>query len=105
MKKGYKGKPMNKMLMRLTLMIGKLLEGIWRQDLLHLAKYGLIRDSQHGFMHGISSNFVGMTKRINKGCILQVCIDLSNAFHKVQHGSLVCKVLSNAVQGRLTIWI
>ena len=60
-KKGCKEKPGNYRLGNLISVVGKLLERILRDKIYrHLGRQGLIRSSQHGFVHGRSclTNFL-----------------------------------------------
>ena len=100
-KKGCREKPGNYRPVRLTSVVGKLLEGILRvRSYRHLEMQGLIRNSQNGFVTGEScltnliEFFEGVTKKVDEGSVVDVVyMDFSKVFDKVPHGRMLHKIL------------
>eukprot|EP00061_Rhincodon_typus_P012114 g37632.t1 len=98
-KKGDEEKPGNYRPVSLTPVVGKLLERILRDRIyMYLKRQGLIKNSQHGFVHGKSGLtnliefFIEVTERIDEGSMADVFyMELSKVFDKVPHGRLVDK--------------
>uniref|UniRef100_A0A4W3IXB0 Reverse transcriptase domain-containing protein n=1 Tax=Callorhinchus milii TaxID=7868 RepID=A0A4W3IXB0_CALMI len=115
--KGTEGKPGNYRPVSLTSVVGKLLETIIRDRInLHLEEYGLIRDSQHGFVKGRScltsllEFFDEVTERLGKGSGVDVVYkDFQKAFDKVPHERLVRKIEAHGIKGtvaaRIQSWL
>eukprot|EP00061_Rhincodon_typus_P006699 g27627.t1 len=90
-KKGDKEKPGNYRLVSLTLVVGRLLEGILRDRIyMYLERQGVIRDSQRGFVRGKScltnliEFFEEVTKRTDEGRMVDVIyMNFSKAFNKL----------------------
>ncbi|XP_062910784.1 uncharacterized protein LOC134349811 [Mobula hypostoma] len=106
-KKGSKSKPGNYRPVCLTSVVGKLLEGVLRDQIYkYLDSQGLIKDSQHGFVRGRScltnlvEFFEEVPKKVDEGKAVDVVyMDVSKAFDKVPQGRLVQKVQTLGIHG------
>jgi hypothetical protein len=94
-------------------LVCKILESIIKDVMLvHLEKYGLIRDSQHGFMKGRSclTNLLefleDVTLNLDEGKPVDVIyLDFSKAFDKVPHQRLFRKLLAHGIGGHILEWV
>eukprot|EP00061_Rhincodon_typus_P008329 g30849.t1 len=104
-KKDNRDNPGNHRLVRLTSMVGKLLEKILQDRIYsHLAKYGLTSNRQRGLVQRRScltnlNVFEEVTKEIDEGKAVDIIyMDLSKAFDKVLRGQLIQKVKSHGIR-------
>ena len=89
------------------------MESIIRDNmLLHLVKYALIKQSQHGFMSHKScqTNLIEyldtLTKLVDEGyCVDVIYLDFAKAFDKVPHRRLLLKLEAHGVSGKVLQWI
>ena len=97
----------------LTSQVCKVVESIVRDNILeHVKKYGLIKDSQHGFVKNKSCltslleflDFV--TNYIDQGYPIDVIyLDFQKAFDKVPHKRLMMKINALGITGEVFQWI
>ena len=93
----------------LTSQLGKLCEGIVKDAIVtHLEKFGLVRDTQHGFRRGGScvSNVLifldKITRWIDVGHPADVIfLDFAKAFDKVPHKRLITKMKMYGIDGKI----
>ncbi|XP_059843914.1 P-selectin glycoprotein ligand 1 isoform X2 [Hypanus sabinus] len=112
-KKGSKSNLGNNRLVSLTSAVGKLLEEVLRDRIYkYLDRQGLIRESQHGFVHDRScltnllEFFEEVTRKVDEGKAVDVVyMDFSKAFDVVLHGRLVMKIQSLGIHGEVVNWI
>ena len=112
-KKGKRDQPQNYRPVSLTSVVGKLLEGIIKDYItLHLEKFKLIKNSQHGFISGRSclSNllefFENLTSSLDEGDNVDVIyLDFSKAFDKVPHLRLGKKLEGHGITGKCLQWV
>jgi hypothetical protein len=112
-KKGKKYDVQNYRPVSITCLVCKILESIIKDVMLvHLEKYGLIRDSQHGFMKGRSclTNLLefleDVTLNLDEGKPVDVIyLDFSKAFDKVPHQRLFRKLLAHGIGGHILEWV
>ena len=89
--------------------LGKLLESIIKNFITqHLEDSGIIRQSQHGFTKGKScftnllEFFEDVTSRVDRGEPVDVVyLDFQEAFDKVSHNRLLCKVKAHGIAGNV----
>ena len=97
----------------LTSIVCKIMESIIRDNIvLHLVKYELIKDSQHGFMSAKScqTNLIEyldtLTKLVDEGHNIDVIyLDFAKAFDKVPHRRLLQKMEMHGISGKVVSWI
>jgi len=112
-KKGSRSKPENYRPVSLTCIIGKILEGIIKESLvLHLMRYDLIRDTQHGFTSGKScltnllDFFETITKKVDEGNSVDlIYLDFAKAFDKVPYHRLCKKLAAHGIGGEVLYWV
>ena len=112
-KKGSKAEPGNYRLVCLTSVTGKLLERLMKNDIdAHIENNDLIRDSQHGFCRGRSTQtnlveFLNVTtKWHDEGkCYDVFYLDFSKAFDVVCHKRLLVKLEAIGIGGKVLKWI
>ena len=112
-KKGTKHSPCNYRPISLTSQVCKVLESeIREQIVVHLVKFNLIKDSQHGFVKNRSclTNLLEylsfVSEYVDKGVPVDVIyLDFQKAFDKVPHKRLISKVCAHGVQGNISKWI
>ena len=112
-KKGSKAEPGNYRPVSLTSVTGKLLERLVKNDIdAHIENNNLIKDSQHGFRRGRSTQtnlveFLNVTtKWHDKGkCYDVFYLDFSKAFDVVCHKRLLVKLEAIGIGGKVIKWI
>jgi len=112
-KKGSKHQVNNYRPVSLTSQIGKVMESILRDALLHhLDRHNLIRNSQHGFRKGYScaSNLLAFLESVTASLdelhnVDTVYFDLAKAFDTVPHQRLLTKLEAHGIDGLLINWI
>ena len=112
-KKGSKSTPGNYRPVSLTSVLCKIMESIMRDAIVvHLTRYKLIRESQHGFMRGRSclTNLLEyleeMTKLLDSGKSVDIVyLDFAKAFDKVPIKRLISKCEGLGIGGNLLGWI
>ena len=112
-KKGKRDQPQNYRPVSLTSVVGKILESIVKDNIvLHLEKYKLLADSQHGFLSGKSclTNLLDfletVTSEVDEGNSADVVyLDFSKAFDKVPYGRLGKKLEGHGISGKCLHWI
>ena len=109
-KRGSRSEPGNYRLTSLTSYLGKILQAIIKDDILHhLTVHSLINDSQHGFLAKRSclTNLLEIleyvTKAVDHGKPVDVIYpDFQKAFDKVPHVRLVNKLEAHGVSCSVT---
>ena len=112
-KKGKKPTPGNYRPVSLTSVVGKMMESIVRDQLVHhMMSNGLFCDAQHGFVPGrscMTQLLVTMelwSEILDSGCPVDVIyLDFSNAFDTVPHRRLLKKLEAYGIKGDLLTWI
>ena len=112
-KKGPRTQPSNYRPISLTSHVCKVFESVIRdQIVIHLSKFKLIGDSQHGFVTKRSclTNLLEfldfVTNYVDKGLAVDVIfLDFQKAFDKVPHQRLMKIVESMGISGNLLNWI
>ena len=112
-KKGSRADPGNYRGVSLTSVLGKLLERLVKNEIdSHIEDNGLLKDSQHGFRRGRSTqtNLIEFlnetTKWHDEGkCFDVVYLDFSKAFDVVCHKRLMVKLEAIGVHGKVLKWI
>ena len=112
-KKGNKSEPENYRPVSLTSLICKIMESIIKDSILvHLDKFSLINDSQHGFSKGRSclTNLLvfmeEVTCSLDEGNPVDVIyLDFAKAFDKVPYRRLFSKLRSHGIGGNVAEWI
>ena len=112
-KKGKRSDAQNYRPVSLTSIPCKILETIIKEEILiHLDKYSLIKDSQHGFLAGRSclTNLLefmeDITEIIDRGNSVDVIyLDFAKAFDKVSHKCLFKKLECHGISGNIGKWI
>ena len=112
-KKGKRSDAQNYRPVSLTSIPCKILETIVKEEmLLHLDKFSLIKESQHGFLTGRSclTNLLEfmeeVTEIIDRGNSVDVIyLDFAKAFDKVSHKRLFKKLESHGISGNVGKWI
>jgi ribonucleases P/MRP protein subunit RPP40 len=112
-KKGKKTDPQNYRPVSLTCLICKIMESFLKDAILiHLNKFSLIKDSQHGFMKGRSclTNLLDfmeeVTNELDEGKPVDIIfLDFAKAFDKVPYERLFKKLESHGIGGRVAEWI
>jgi len=110
-KKGGRQKMENYRPIRLTSVVGKVLESIVKDEISEfLEVHGKIEQSQHGFIKGRSfltnllEFFEEVTNRLDQGEPMDVIyLEFQKAFVKVPH--LLSKIRAHGVQGKVLAWI
>ena len=112
-KKGTKADPANYRPVSLTVIIGKLMERIVKDEITrHVETNGLISDAQHGFRSGRSpqTNLIEFmnvtTKWLDEGKAFDIIyLDFSKAFDVVCHRRLTEKLKRVGIDGKLLKWL
>jgi hypothetical protein len=112
-KKGDKTSPCNYRPVSLTSQVCKILESIVKDNMLvHIKKYKLIKETQHGFVKNRSclTNLLEFLEYVSdymdQGYPIDVIyLDFQKAFDKVPHKRLLLKVKSLGIIGRIYGWI
>jgi ribonucleases P/MRP protein subunit RPP40 len=112
-KKGKKSDRQNYRPVSLTSIVCKILESIIKDAMLmHLNKFSLIRDSQHGFTTGRScltnllEFFEEVTFQIDESKPVDIIyLDFAKAFDKVPYQRLFKKLISHGVGGNILEWV
>ena len=112
-KKGPKGEPGNYRPVSLTSVPCRMMESIIKDKLMeHLARYKLIRETQHGFLKGKSctTNLIAfmdkLTKTVDSGKPADIFyLDFAKAFDKVPHQRLLNKMESKGINGGAIQWV
>lgn len=112
-KKGNREDTENYRPISLTSILGKILESIVKDNImLHLHKYSLINNSQHGFTNGRSclTNLLDFMEVVTKELdddnpVDIVYLDFCKAFDKVPHRRLLAKVKALGIDGILLNWV
>ena len=112
-KKGNKADPANYQPVSLTVIIGKTMERIIKEEVTrHVESNGHISDAQHGFRAGRSpqTNLIKFmnetTKWLDEGKAFDIIyLDFSKAFDKVCHRRLLEKLKRVGIGGKLLIWL
>lgn len=112
-KKGKRNQPQNYRPVSLTSVVGKILEKIMKDHItLHLEKFQLLKNSQHGFMSGRScltnllEFFENLTSSLDEGDNVDaIYLDFSKAFDKVPHLRLGRKLEGHGITGKCLQWI
>jgi hypothetical protein len=89
------------------------MEGILKDQIVnHLERQGLIRKTQHGFMHGRScttnllSFFKNITAALDSSDVADIVyLDFAKAFDTVPHERLKKKLKAHGLSGSLFKWI
>ncbi|CAG4971803.1 unnamed protein product [Colias eurytheme] len=112
-KKGSRADPNNYRPISITSILGKVMERLLNKNLmLYLEGNDLLSDHQYGFRRNRSTGdlLVHMTHTIGQaidgqGEALAVSLDISKAFDRVWHESLLCKLPSFGICPDLCTWI
>ena len=112
-KKGPKHQPENYRPVSLTSQISKVMESILKDFInIHLDKFHLIKETQHGFTKGKSclSNLLtfleDVTRDIDSGRPVDILyLDFSKAFDRVPHIRLDKKIRAHGITGNVADWI
>ena len=112
-KKGSKADPANYRPVSLTVIIGKTMERIIKEEVMrHVESNGHISDAQHGFRAGRSpqTNLIEFmnetTKWLDEGKAFDIIyLDFSKAFDKVCHRRLSEKLRRVGIGGKLLKWM
>ena len=112
-KKGSKADPANYRPVSLTVIIGKTMERIVKEEVMrHVESNGHISDAQHGFRAGRSpqTNLIEFmnetTKWLDEGKAFDIIyLDFSKAFDKVCHRRLLEKLKRVGIGGKLLKWM
>jgi hypothetical protein len=112
-KKGAKYLPENYRPISLTSQVCKILERIICDCIIvHLNKFNLIRDTQHGFRKGKSclTNLLSFMHYVNRSVddgeqVDVVYLDFQKAFDKVPHKRLINKLKAHGIEGVVLHWI
>jgi ribonucleases P/MRP protein subunit RPP40 len=112
-KKGSKNNPENYRPISLTSIVGKILESIIKDHIVHyLDSLKLINSSQHGFTKGKSclTNLLEFFEKItleidNDNPVDCVYLDFSKAFDKVPYVRLFRKLQAHGIDGSVLLWI
>ena len=112
-KSGSRMTPGNYRPVSLTSIACKIMESIIKDNmLLHLIKFELIKESQHGFMTSKScqTNLIDylntLTKLVDQGYDVDVIyLDFAKAFDKVPHQRLLLKLEAHGISGKVVRWI
>ncbi len=112
-KKGQKSNVENYRPVSLTSVVGKVMEGIIRDEIMsHLLNHDAISPHQHGFVSGRSTvtqlleTLELWTKILDEGGSVDIVyLDFRKAFDKVAHERLMRKIESHNIKGKLLEWI
>ena len=112
-KKGRKNCPSNYRPINVASVVGKIMEGIIKDEILnHLHKHNIIQDSQHGFLprRSCSTNLVDylniVTKTLDRGASFDVIlVDFAKAFDKVPFDGMLAKAKAHGIDGELLLWL
>ena len=112
-KKGSRADPGNYRGVSLTSVVGKLLERLVKNQMdVFIENNELMRDSQHGFRRGRSTQtnlieFQNVTTKWNDDgeCFDVVFLDFSKAFDVVCHKRLMVKLEAIGIKGKVLNWI
>ena len=112
-KKGSKGDPANYRPVSLTSVCCKVMESIIRDSIVeHLARYQLIRASQHGFVNARSTQtnlleyMEKLTRLVDEGHSVDVIYcDFSKGFDVVPHRRLLAKCDGLGIRGKVLNWV
>jgi hypothetical protein len=112
-KKGSRKVPGNYRPVSLTSYVGKLMETLIKDKItLHMERFNLIRNSQHGFrakrscLTNLLEFLEFVTVYIDKGLPVDaIYLDFQKAFDKVPHERLLRKVAAHGISGNVLRWI
>ena len=112
-KKGAKWDPANYRPVSLTSQIGKIMERMIKEDIVHfLESNKLIKDSQHGFRNKRSclTNLLEFMEKVAKYLdsgepVDVIYLDFQKAFDKVPHFRLLARLEEIGITGKLLDWI
>ncbi|CAM5134364.1 unnamed protein product [Natator depressus] len=112
-KKGSRGDPGNYRPVSLTLVPGKMVETIIKNNIVkHIDEHNLLRKSQHSLSKGKScltnllEFFEGVNMHVDQGDPVDLAyLDFQKAFDKVPHQRLLHKVSCRGIRGKVFSWI